>query len=94
MPFVQEGGEEVSIKSTFAELLNNLDAMQESPAYAVRKEVLGRAERVIVDLESQRDKLLAALKEVCDRDWTYSGAEEMSAMNAARIVIAEIEAAK
>jgi hypothetical protein len=42
----------------------------------------------------QRDKLLVSLKEVCDRNWAYSGAVEMAAMNAARIVIEEVEATK
>ncbi len=42
-----------SMPSKHADLLNALDNMQRSPAYAVRREVLARAEAVIVEQERQ-----------------------------------------
>jgi hypothetical protein len=41
------------VKSKYAALLNALDEMQMSPAYAVRKMVLFEAERTIVGLEQR-----------------------------------------
>jgi len=39
--------------SKYADTLNALDQMQQSPAYAVRKPILAAAERIIVDLETE-----------------------------------------
>jgi hypothetical protein len=45
------------MKSKHAELLNSLDAMQQSPAYALRRDVLSQAEQLIVRQEESLDSL-------------------------------------
>lgn len=50
--------------SQYADLLNDLDAMQQSMAYAVRRPVLASAERTIVSLEKERDQLAERVKEL------------------------------
>lgn len=44
------------IKSRYAAVLNALDEMQQSPYYAVRREVLAQAERAIVELEKDNSE--------------------------------------
>jgi len=54
------------VKTKYAELLNTLDEMQQSHAYAVRRHVLSEAESTIVQLEretqAQREEI-ARLRE-------------------------------
>lgn len=64
--------------SKHADLLNALDQMQASIAYAVRKPVLIQAERVIVNQEEKINELekdLAAVVAMCHRlhDFTDCG---------------------
>lgn len=47
----------MSEHSVYAELLNALDEMQQSPAYAVRWPILAEAERTIVSLEKEETRL-------------------------------------
>jgi len=54
----------MSEKSKYAETLNALVDMQSSVAYAVRRQTLINAEQAIVELEQQRDELLAAARAV------------------------------
>lgn len=51
----------MSTKSNYAKILNGLCEMQNSPAYAVRRQVLAEAELAIVDLEDRCAELLDAL---------------------------------
>lgn len=54
-----------TIKSTHAWLLNDLDAMQKSIAYAARKSVLAHAEAVIVNQErviAEQQKMIERLR--------------------------------
>lgn len=50
------------MKSSYAELLNSLDDMQQSPVYAVRKRVLAEAECAIVRLEKEVEELRAEVE--------------------------------
>ena len=50
--------------SRFAPVLNELDAMQQSVAYAARWPVLAKAECLIVALEKERDQLQVKVDEV------------------------------
>jgi hypothetical protein len=43
----------MKMKSKYASILNNLNAMQQSHAYALRKHILTEAEQVIVTLEKE-----------------------------------------
>ena len=52
-----------SIKSDYAELLNALSDMQQSPAYAVRRDVLAKSERAIVYLEEKVRSLNSAISD-------------------------------
>ncbi len=49
--------------SEYADTLNALDAMQQSPAYAVRRRALADAERIIISLERSN----RALREDAER---------------------------
>lgn len=51
------------IKSRYAALLNALDEMQQSYAYAARKSTLNYAERTIVELEQRVTKLETVMGE-------------------------------
>lgn len=55
--------------SKFKDVLNALVEMQHSPAYAVRREVLSRAELLIADLEHANIALSAALADAERRGW-------------------------
>lgn len=57
-------GLEGTTASRYAETLNALYNMQNSPAYAVRKQVLVDAEAAIVSLESQLAEAQAELKQL------------------------------
>ena len=50
-------------KSDYADLLNALDAMANSPAYALRRSVIRQAETVIVSLEERIIKLKEQISE-------------------------------
>jgi hypothetical protein len=50
------------VKSDYADLLNALVDMQGSPAYALRRRVLERAESVIIGLEQENRQLKALLE--------------------------------
>ena len=52
----------MSTKSKHADLLNALDEMQQSVAYAVRRDVLARAERVILSQEEEIQDLRRELR--------------------------------
>ena len=50
-------------KSQYASTLNALDEMQQSMIYAARRNVLSDAERIIVQLEAERDALKAHIND-------------------------------
>jgi hypothetical protein len=76
------------IKSKHSETLNALVEMQEHMLYAARRSVLNSAERIIVDLEKQIDRLtreLEAAQRVIDMsgalaDWINMAAPAMQNM--------------
>jgi hypothetical protein len=62
------------IKSKHAELLNALSEMQESPAYAARKQVLGLAEATILtqeqEIAAQQARIDELMFEYCPDEMT------------------------
>lgn len=64
------------LKSKYANLLNQLSDMQESPAYAARKQVLAEAERLIVELEQDAERW-RKLRDGSGESSIYPGAQIM-----------------
>lgn len=88
-----------SIKSQHAELLNALDEMQQSIAYAARRDTLSEAERVIVAQEAQLQAQAAHLEAVeKERDEWHSMAsshltalvEKQAELNGIEVALKEI----
>lgn len=92
----------MSEKSEYAVLLNALCDMQSSPVYAVRRQALAEAELAIVDLEGQRDELLALMKQIigacdaCSKDDSTSIVDTFTQQmeDDARALILKIEDSK
>lgn len=68
-------------ESVHAALLNALDAMQESPAYALRRATLRHAETLILTQERQIAALKACLNALLDNATVYHSAIEIDVHN-------------
>lgn len=69
------------IESKHAPLLNQLDAMQESPTYALRRAILSHAEMLIIKQERQIKELETCLNALLDNCTVFNSAIEIDVHN-------------